>query len=66
MKKMLCSLLSADVDFGLVDKNGTFYHAKGENGAFNEKIEIAVSGTYTYCCEKQFRCKCKCYRFVKY
>ena len=29
---------SADVDFGLVDKNGTF----------NEKIEIAVSGTYTF------------------
>ena len=47
---------SADVDFGLVDKNGTFYHAKGENGAFND---IYVCG------EKQFRCKCKCYRVRK-
>ena len=39
---------SADVDFGLVDKNGRFYYAEGKNGTFNEKIEIAVSGTYTF------------------
>lgn len=39
---------SADVDFGLVDKNGTFYYAKGENGSFNKSIEIAKSGTYTF------------------
>lgn len=42
------STSSADVDFGLVDKNGRFYYAEGKNGAFNEKIEIAVSGTYTF------------------
>ena len=38
---------SADVDFGLVDKNGRFHYLKGENGAFNEKIEIPQNGTYT-------------------
>lgn len=39
---------SADVDFGLVDKNGRFHYLKGENGAFNEKIEIPQNGTYTF------------------
>ena len=39
---------SADVDFGLVDKNGRFHYLKGENGAFNEKIEIPKNGTYTF------------------
>lgn len=40
--------ISADIDFGLVDKNGTFYYLKGQNGAFNKEIEISVSGTYTF------------------
>lgn len=39
---------SADIDFGLIDKNGTFYYLKGENGAFNKRIEIPENGTYTF------------------
>lgn len=39
---------SADVDFGLVDRNGTFYHLAGENGVFSKTIEIAESGTYIF------------------
>lgn len=39
---------SADVDFGLIDKNGTFHYLKGENGVFNKKIEIPENGTYTF------------------
>ena len=39
---------TADVDFGLVDKNGTFHYLKGENGIFSKNIGITVSGTYTF------------------
>lgn len=39
---------SADIDFGLIDKNGAFHYLKGENGAFNKKIEIPGNGTYTF------------------
>ena len=39
---------SANIDFGLVDKNGDFHYLKGKNGAFNEKIEIPENGTYTF------------------
>lgn len=39
---------SADIDFGLIDKNGIFHYLKGENGAFNKKIEIPENGTYTF------------------
>ena len=39
---------SADIDFGLIDKNGVFHYLKGENGAFNKKIEIPENETYTF------------------
>lgn len=38
----------ADIDFGLVDRNGAFHYLKGEKGSFNESIEIPASGTYTF------------------
>lgn len=39
---------SADVDFGLIDENGVFHNLPGENGSFNESIEISVRGKYTF------------------
>lgn len=42
------SPLDADVDFGLVDEEGTFYHLPGKNGSFSKSIEISVRGNYTF------------------
>lgn len=38
----------ADIDFGLVDKNGAFHYLEGKNGAINESIKISTSGTYIF------------------
>lgn len=42
------SPLDANVDFGLIDGNDTFYHLKGENGSFSKSIKISVRGNYTF------------------
>ena len=42
------SPLDADVDFGLVDEEGTFYHIPGKNGSFSQSIEISVRGNFTF------------------
>ena len=42
------SPLDANVDFGLIDENDTFYHLKGENGSFSKSIKISVRGNYTF------------------
>lgn len=39
---------SADIEFGLVDENGIFYHGSGENGVFSETIEISQRGNYIF------------------
>jgi hypothetical protein len=42
------SPFDADVDFGLIDEEGTFYHLPGKNGSFSKSIEISVRGNYTF------------------
>ena len=42
------SPFDADVDFGLIDDEGTFYHLSGKNGSFSKSIEISVRGNYTF------------------
>lgn len=39
---------TADIDFGLIDKNGGFHYLKGDNGIFDKEIEIPENGTYTF------------------
>lgn len=57
---------SADIDFGLVDKNGTFHYLKGENGVFNKKIEIPENGTYTFAVRNNSNVSVNVMGFVKY
>ena len=57
---------SADVDFGLIDKNGTFYYLNGENGAFNKKIEIPANGTYTFAVRNNSDVEIDVTGYVKY
>ena len=57
---------SADIDFGLIDKNGTFHYLKGENGAFNKKIEIPENGTYTFAVRNNSDVSVNVTGFVKY
>jgi len=57
---------SADIDFGLIDKNGTFHYLKGENGAFNKKIEIPEKGTYTFAVRNNSDVSVNVTGFVKY
>ena len=57
---------TADVDFGLVDKNGTFHYLKGENGIFSKNIGITVSGTYTFAVRNNSDVSVDVTGFVKY
>ncbi len=57
---------SADIDFGLIDKNGAFHYLKGENGAFNKKIEIPGNGTYTFAVRNNSDVSVNVTGFVKY
>ena len=57
---------SADIDFGLIDKNGIFHYLKGENGAFNKKIEIPENGTYTFAVRNNSDVSVNVTGFVKY
>lgn len=57
---------SADIDFGLIDKNGIFHYLKGENGAFNKKIKIPENGTYTFAVRNNSDVSVNVTGFVKY
>lgn len=57
---------TADVDFGLIDKNGVFHYLKGENGAFNQEIEIPENGTYTFAVRNNSNVSVDVTGFVKY
>lgn len=57
---------SADIDFGLIDKTGAFHYLKGENGAFNKKIEIPGNGTYTFAVRNNSDVSVNVTGFVKY
>ena len=57
---------SADVDFGLIDKDGRFHYLKGENGAFNKKIEIPENGTYTFAIRNNSDASVDVTGFVRY
>lgn len=56
----------ADVDFGLVDKNGGFYYLEGENGSVSGSIKITVSGTYTFAVRNNSDVSVDVTGFVKY
>ena len=57
---------TADVDFGLVDKNGTFHYLNGENGILSKNIGITVSGTYTFAVRNNSDVSVDVTGFVKY
>lgn len=38
----------ADIDFGLIDPNGQFRHAKGKDGNFEMEIQAMKSGKYCF------------------
>jgi hypothetical protein len=40
--------LDADVEFGLVDEQGTFHHSSGKNGSFSKSIGINERGNYAF------------------
>ena len=50
----------------MIDKNGTFHYLKGENGAFNKKIEIPENGTYTFAVRNNSDVSVNVTGFVKY
>lgn len=60
------SPLDADVDFGLVDEEGTFYHLPGKNGSFSKSIEISVRGNYTFAVRNNSNVSVDVTGFVKY
>lgn len=39
---------TADIDFGLLAPNGSFYSLKGEDGSFRKTIRIEESGSYYF------------------
>lgn len=41
-----CSLLSASMDFGVIDTSGRFYFINAKGGSINQAIGISQAGTY--------------------
>ena len=50
----------------IIDKTGAFHYLKGENGAFNKKIEIPGNGTYTFAVRNNSDVSVNVTGFVKY
>ena len=60
------SPLDADVDFGLVDSQGTFYYFNVTDGSVDKTIQVEESGDYTLQIRNNSNVEVKVSGFVNY